>query len=144
MENKDLQQVIEDFANEIIENIRSNMSSYGLGDSNLAESLEPEIEDNHLKIWANDYWDEAQKGRGPGEVPENFVQILEEWIDRRRISYNGSKRRFAQNISRKTQFEGSYLYRNPEERRDFLSEVLDGPLSKFEEKFHIFIKDNIQ
>lgn len=144
MENKDLNQIIEELANEIIENIRANMRSYGVGDGNLAKSLEPEIEDNSVKIWANDYWDEAQVGRGPGDVPENFVQILEAWIDRRHISYDGSKRRFAQNISRKTQFEGSYLYRHPEEQRDFLSDVLDGPISKFQEKFHIFIKDKLQ
>lgn len=143
MENN-IKTAIDILADEIIENIRENIASYGLGDGNLYNSLESEIEADHLKIWANDYWDEAQNGRGPGEVPENFVQILEGWIDRRRISYNGSKRRFAQNISRKTQFEGSYLFRNPEERRDFLSGVLDKPISKFQESFNIFLGIQIQ
>ena len=143
MENN-IKTVIDILADEIIGNIRENIASYGLADGNLYNSLESEIDVNHLKIWANDYWDEAQKGRGPGDVPENFVQILEEWIDRRKISYNGSKRRFARNISRKTEFEGSYLYRHPEERRDFLSEVLDEPLAKFQESFNIFLGEQIQ
>lgn len=143
MENN-IKTVMDILADEIIENIRENIASYGVGDGNLAKSLEPDIEDNRLKIWANDYWDEAQVGRGPGEVPENFVQILEEWIDRRRIPYYGSKRIFAQNISRKTKFEGSYLYRHPEDRRNFLDGVLDESLSKFQEKFYIFIKDKLQ
>ena len=144
MENKDLQQFIEDFANEIIENIRENIASYGLANGNLYNSLESNIDGNHLQILGADYFDYAQKGSGPGEVPENFVQILEEWIDRRKISYNGSKRRFARNISRKTEFEGSYLFRHPEERRDFLSEVLDEPLAKFQESFNIFLGEQIQ
>lgn len=143
MENN-IKTAIDILADEIIGNIRENIASYGLADGNLYNSLESEIDVNHLKIWANDYWDEAQKGRGPGDVPENFVQILEEWIDRRKISYNGSKRRFAQNISRKTEFEGSYLYRNPEEQRDFLDGVLDEPFSKFEESFNIFLGEQIQ
>ena len=42
MENKDLNQIIEELANEIIENIRANMRSYGVGDGNLAKSLEYE------------------------------------------------------------------------------------------------------
>lgn len=143
MENKDLNQIIEELANEIIENIRANMSSYGLGDGNLAKSLEPEIDGNHLKILANDYWDYAMEGRGPGGVPNNFTEILTHWISDRNIQVD-DPRRFVNNVKWKTIREGSYLYRHPEEQRDFLSDVLDGPISKFQDKFHIFIKDNIQ
>ena len=143
MENKDLQQVIEDLANEIIENIRSNMSSYGLADGNLAKSLEPEIEGNSVKIWANDYWDYAMGGRGPGGVPNNFTDILSQWVQDRNIQVDDT-RQFVNNVKWKTIREGSYLYRHPEERRDFLSEVLDEPLAKFQESFNIFLGEQIQ
>lgn len=144
MENKDLNQIIEELADEIIENIRENMASYGLGDSRLAESLEPEISSNHLKIYANDYFEYAEKGRPAGKIPFNFTTILEEWIERRNISHTGTTRQFANAIAWKTYREGSYLYRHPEERRDFLDGVLDESLSKFEESFNIFIKDKLQ
>lgn len=144
MESKEIQSVIEQFSNELIDNIRENMASYGLGDSRLAQSLEPEIEGNHLKIWANDYFEYAEKGRPAGKIPFNFTDILEEWISRRNISHTGSTRQFASAIAWKTYREGSYLYRNPSEQRDFLDGVLDEPMAKFQDAFNIFIKDNLK
>lgn len=143
MESKELQSVIEQFAAEVTRSIQENMASYGLGDSRLALSLEPEIEGNHLKIWANDYWPYAENGRPAGKIPFNFTDILEEWISRRNISHTGSTRQFANAIAWKTYREGSYLYRHPEEHRDFLDGVLDEPMAKFQDAFNIFIKDNL-
>lgn len=143
MENKDLQQVIEDFANEIIGNIRENIASYGLADGNLYNSLESNIDGNHLQILGADYFDYAQKGRGPGGVPNNFTDILSQWVQDRNIQVDDT-RQFVNNVKWKTIREGSYLYRHPEEHRDFLYGVLDESLSKFQESFNIFIKDKLQ
>lgn len=146
MENN-IETIIDQLADEIIANIRKNMGSYGLGDGNLAKSLEPNINLNNdsarLQILANDYWDYAMEGRGPGGVPNNFTDILSQWVQDRNIQVDDT-RQFVNNVKWKTIREGSYLYRHPEEHRDFLSDVLDEPLSKFQEKFHIFIKDKLQ
>lgn len=143
MEN-DIKTIVDQLADDIIANIKSNLASYGLGDSRLAESLEPEIDGNHLKIYANNYFEFAQVGRGPGKIPNNFIQILEEWIERRNISHTGTTRQFANAIAWKTYREGSYIYRNPGEQRDFLSGVLSEPMEKFQDAFNIFIKDKLQ
>lgn len=138
-----IETIIDQLADDIIANIRENMASYGLGDSRLAESLEPEIDGNHLKIYANDYFEYAEKGRPAGKIPFNFTTILEEWIERRNISHTGTTRQFASAIAWKTYREGSYLYRNPSEQRDFLDGVLEAPMAKFQDAFNIFIKDNL-
>ena len=147
MENKDLQTIIDQLADDIIANIKSNLASYGLANGNLYNSLEPNINLNNdsarLQILANDYFDYAQVGRGPGGVPNNFTDILSQWVQDRNIQVDDT-RQFVNSVKWKTIREGSYLYRHPEEHRDFLSDVLDEPLSKFQEKFHIFIKDKLQ
>lgn len=143
MENN-IKTAIDILADEIIGNIRENITSYGLADGNLYNSLESNIDGNHLQILGANYFEYAMKGREPGKIPFNFSDILEEWIDRRRISYIGSKRKFANAIAWKTAREGSYLYRHPEEQRDFLKDVLDEPLSKFQESFNIFLGEQIQ
>ena len=144
MENKDVKTAIDILADEIIGNIRENMSSYGLSDGNLYNSLESNIDGDHLQILGADYFEYAMKGRGPGKIPYNFSDILEEWIDRRHIPFNGSKRRFANAIAWKTAREGSYLFRHPEEQRDFLKDVLDEPISKFQQSFNILLGEQIQ
>ena len=147
MGNKDLNQIIEELAESIIGNIQENMDKVGLANGNLSRSLEPNINLNNdsarLQILANDYWDYAMEGRGPGGVPNNFTDILTEWVSKRNIQVDDT-RRFVNNVKWKTIREGSYIYRHPEERRDFLSGVLDEPISKFQENFHIFIKDKFQ
>lgn len=142
MENN-IKTAINILADDIIANIKSNIASYGLADGNLYNSFESNIEGNHLQILGANYFDYAEKGRGPGGVPVNFTAILTEWVSRRNIRVDDTWK-FVNNVKWKTIREGSYLYRHPDQQRDFLSEVLDEPFAKFEESFNIFLGEQIQ
>lgn len=129
----DVKEVLEEFGDNLITDIRYNMSDYGLGRSNLAKSLEYEIGDSSFKLYADSYWSYAQKGREPGRVPYNFEEILEEWIVANGIKpKNGGITQFANAVKWKTIKEGSYLYRHPEQQRDFIGDAIDVNLEQLE------------
>lgn len=136
MEN--INNILKNFAEAVIKNIQENIASYGLANGNLYNSLDYTIEGNELTITSVDYISEAEKGRGPGAVPDNFVEILEEWIVRRRIQ-TPNVHQFAVNIARITELEGSYLYRNPEERRDFIGTSIEDNIGDLEQEFLIWV-----
>lgn len=144
MEDREIKTIVEQFAEEVIKSIQENMASYGLGDSRLAQSLEAEIVPKGVRIWANDYFEYAEKGRPAGKIPFNFSDILEEWISRRNISHTGSTRQFASAIAWKTYREGSYLYRNPSEQRDFIGDAVEENLDILQDKFTIKVIDNLK
>lgn len=129
----DVKDVLKDFGDNLITDIRYNMSDYGMGKGNLVKSLEYEIDDNSFKLYASDYWTYAQKGRGPGRVPYDFEEILEEWIVKNGIRpMNGSITQFANAIKWSTIKNGSYLYRHPEQQRDFIGDAIYVNLEQLE------------
>lgn len=122
----EIKDVLNNLANNVINSLKENMGGYGLGDSNLANSLRAEVDNFGIKIYASDYWQYAQAGRGAGKVPYKFEDILMDWIKRYDIhSVDGDDRKFAQNIKWHTIKYGSRIYRNPSLKRDFIKDAVD-------------------
>lgn len=115
----------------LIEDIRSEMEKQNINaKGNLSASLGWRITANDrglsLSVMAGDYWDYAMGGRGPGKIPGNFVEILQDWIVAKNIPFDGSIRNFAGAIAYNIKNYGSRRYRenNP-------ADVLSGPIEKF-------------
>lgn len=115
----------------LIEDIRSEMERQNINaKGNLSASLGWRITANDrglsLSVMADDYWDYAMGGRGPGKIPGNFVEILQDWIVAKNIPFDGSIRNFAGAIAYNIKNYGSRRYRenNP-------ADVLSGPIEKF-------------
>ena len=151
MENN-IKTVIDILADEVIKSIQENMDKEEngkLGNSNLANSITYELDNNHLIFYANYYWDYAEKGRGPTTKKGNgfdFIGTLQKWIEKRQIKLPGdfrSSRQFAGYLAKKISKEGSKLYRDGTPR-DFIGDALKEPFAKFEESFNIFLGEQIQ
>lgn len=130
---KEIKEVVTELGESIISSIKENMEEYGQGDSNLAKSLRFEADEESLKIFAADYFEYAQKGRPGGKIPKNFDSILESWITRHKISFDGDKRVFARNVAWNIYKHGTKMYREGEER-DFLKDVVEKNIEKFEKE----------
>ena len=118
-------------ANLLIEDIRSEMENQNINArGNLSASLGWQITANDkglsLSIMADDYWDYAMGGRGPGKIPGNFVEILQDWIMAKNIPFDGSIRNFAGAIAYNIKNSGSRRYRENDP-----ADVLSGPVEKF-------------
>lgn len=122
---KEIKTVANEIGEKIVEEIRSNMSEQGLGDSNLSKSLRFEANEESITVFAADYFEFAEKGRGPGGLPRSWESIMKDWISRHSVKFDGDERTFIQNVKWATIRMGSRLYRHPSERRDFLRGVED-------------------
>ena len=86
----------------LIEDIRSEMEKQNINaKGNLSASLGWRITANDrglsLSVMADGYWDYAVGGRGPGKIPGNFIDILQDWIMVKNIPFDGSSRRYREN-----------------------------------------------
>lgn len=118
----------------LIEDIRSEMENQDINaNGNLSASLGWRITANDrglaLTVSADDYWDYAMGGRGPGKVPGNFVEILQDWIVSKNIPFDGSIRNFAGAIMYNIKTSGSRRYRENDP-----ADVLSGPVERFLER----------
>lgn len=118
----------------IVEEIQKNIVEQGLEESNLSKNIRFEADESSIVVYAPEYFDYAEKGRGPGGVPTNFENILKNWISRHSIKFDGEEKVFVQNVKWKTVKEGSRLYRNPSEQRDFLKGVSEKAEKLIEEE----------
>lgn len=140
---QDFSELLRQFGENTCADIRMQMAQYGLGDSDLAKSVAYDVEGNEIKITANSYYDYAEKGRGPGKVPYNFKDILETWIVSRGIKpKDGNISKFASAIAWTTIQSGSYLYRHPEQQRDFDTEPIQENLDWLRSKAGVFLLEN--
>ena len=119
----DFTEILGEFSENTIADLRYNMAQYGLGDSALAKSLDYTIEGNEVTITAANYYDYAEKGRGPGKVPYNFEDIVAAWSVGRGIR-PPDLMEFSNAVKWRTIKDGSYLYRHPEKQRDFDSDAI--------------------
>ena len=122
---KEIKTVAEGIGEKIVGAIKDNMSEQGLGDSNLSKSLRFEANEESITVFAADYFDYAEKGRGPGGVPASWESIMKDWISRHHVKFDGDERTFIQNVKWATIRTGSRLYRNPSEQRNFLKGVVE-------------------
>lgn len=141
----DVKDVLKEFGENLIADIRYNMSDYSMGKGNLAKSLEYETDGNSFKLYANDYWTYAQKGRGPGRVPYDFTEILEDWIVKNGIKpKNGNITQFANAIKYKTIREGSSIYRGDRPERDFLGNAVEINLEGLEKSLAVALVNLVE
>lgn len=155
MANEDLKSVLDKFAVDVIADIKANMRD--LSNSALANSLTYEIiedgEGFQLNIIADEYWDFAQKGHPPGRkyrtepvkyglpegkgtdsgVPFDYEEIIRNWG---KVPSDA-----ADAVKWKTIREGSYLYRHPEEHKDFLGTAIQDNLEKLSAEWREKVKD---
>lgn len=131
---KEIKTVAEGIGEKIVGAIKDNMSEYGQGDSNLAKNLRYEANEESITIYAPDYFEYAEKGRGPGGLPRNIYSILSSWVDRHKIHFDGDKNRFVRAVAWNIYHHGTRMWRNGEVR-DFLKGV--------EEKAEKWIEEDI-
>lgn len=118
----------------LIEDIRSEMEKQNINaKGNLSASLGWRITANDrglsLSVMADGYWDYAVGGRGPGKIPGNFIDILQDWIMVKNIPFDGSIRNFAGAIAYNIKNSGSRRYRENDP-----ADVLSGPVERFLER----------
>lgn len=140
----------------IKEEIRKGLKKERINASgNLSESLRSEITERSYKLFAANYVDYAERGRGPGKVPP--VQSIYEWLKfgkpKYGLSYKNDKERrsiafaIVTNIKKK----GSYKHRKPSKqtnvvndsiqiiseivKKEFVTFVTEEELSKYKDTF---------
>ena len=116
-------EILREFGENTVADIKTKMAQYGMGDSTLAKSVNYEIDGTEIKITAASYWPYAEKGRGPGGTPRNFEDVIATWAVSRGFRPNDLMK-FARSVKWKTIRDGSYLYRHPSEQRDFETEAI--------------------
>lgn len=134
----DFTEILKEFAANTIADIRYQMGQYGMSDSALAKSLNAEVDGNEVVITAAGYWDYAQKGRPAGRVPYNFQDIIATWAVGRGIR-PPDLMKFANAVKWKTIKEGSHLYRNPSEQRDFAGDAIEVNLEELKKQVAVHI-----
>lgn len=122
---KEIKTVANEIGEKVVGAIRDNMSEYGQGDSNLSKNLRFEANEESITVYAPEYFDYAEKGRGPGGTPYSWESIMKDWISRHSVKFDGDERTFIQNVKWATIRMGSRLYRHPSEQRDFLKGVVE-------------------
>lgn len=132
---------LQEFANNLISDIKDEMHNQGLNGSSLENSLNYEVNGAHVVVTAAPYLKYAQRGRGPGGTPRNFIDILMNWMDKYNVhDKDGNDERFAQAIKWKTIKEGSSIWRGVRPERDFVSKPLEDNLEWLEQQAIINIK----
>lgn len=142
---------VEDWANLLVQRIQIEMNNQGINASGrLSNSLEYTIEDNHIKVLADNYFLYAEKGRERGKVPYNFTAILEKWISDKGLAVPAKFRntnQFAWAINTKIRKYGSDKYRNPSKRQNVVGAPLNELLPKLNEiltnRIVFYINDNL-
>lgn len=131
----DIKNILEGFGDRVLSGIHQNMEDEGLGQSNLAQSLDYTVDGNRITITADGYWKYAQEGRGPGKTPYNFADILISWMRRYGIQpLYGDERSFAWAIKKTIEERGTQIGRGEKPKRDFAGDVIDTNLAWLEEQ----------
>lgn len=130
-------------ADELIQDIRTELENNHINaHGNLSNSLGWQITAKDtgmsLSVYADSYWDYAIGGRGPGKVPGNFIEILEDWIRVKGIVVEqGTIRQFAGAIMYNIKNYGSRRWRDNDK-----ADVLTVPVEKFLEKVGDMVAPN--
>lgn len=126
-----LKQHLADFVKNIIEaSRRAGQEASGRTYRNIKSSSKRWGNDFHGEITAPVYFHTLIHGRRPRPVPANMADIIEDWAAAKGIFFATRKaaRRFAVNVAKKLEEEGSRLYRN----HQYL-DIFDTPQEIFEE-----------
>jgi hypothetical protein len=96
MKPKDLLEIIGEV---MVETVQDSMLKFGLEDSSIIKNVKYTITDNSVSLVIPDYWRFIEFGRKPLSTPPPVSSILR-WIDKKGISFKGSKNSLAFAISR--------------------------------------------
>ena len=134
---------VEDWANLLVQRIKIEMNNQGINASGrLSNSLEYVIEDNHVKVLADNYFGFAEKGRTAGKVPYNFTAILEKWISDKGLAVPSkfqNANQFAWAVNTQIRKYGSDKYRNPSKRQN----VVGAPLNELLPELNKILQNRI-
>lgn len=124
---KDFTEAMNRIAARLVEKIQDEIAKDNLvASGNLKESVEYKLEGNDILVLTNAYLPYAEFGRSAGKVPYNFVEILEDWIDKKGITpTKGTKTDFAWAISQKTKKYGSARFRGSTPMEDVISKPVE-------------------
>lgn len=140
----DINELLKEFGDRMVGGLRSNLAQEGLGNSSLSESISYEQNANEIIVSAAGYWPYAEKGRGPGKTPYNFINILTNWMQKYGVRpLHGSEVNFAWAIKRKIENEGSSIYRGDRPERDFIRNTIDENLDWLEDEAVIKIIERL-
>lgn len=127
-----LRNKVEGWAARVVDAIRVELHNQNIDSSgNLSASLEYEVDGDHVKILADDYFEYAEVGRRAGKVPYKFTDILERWVRDKgviRPATFRTDRAFASAIAYNIKHYGSTRYRGDRPKVDLVGPVLDREL----------------
>ena len=124
---KDFTEAMNRIAARLVEKIQDEIAKDNLvASGNLKESVEYKLEGNDILVLTNYYLPYAEYGRTAGKIPYNFVEILENWIDKKGITpTKGTKTDFAWSIAMKTKKYGSARFRGDSPVKDVISKPVE-------------------
>lgn len=140
--------IIEEWAENVIEKIRHNLDATGTTASGKTkDSLELVLTDYGFQIVGRQYFQGVEEGRGPGGIPRNMTAIIRQWMTDKGIEdkfgeTESQKRSAAYMIGQYIANNGSKLYRKGG-RDDIYTNVFEEELPKLEEEIEIKIIETI-
>lgn len=115
-------------------------------------SLKVEVGDGHAILWGSKAFLAMERGRGPGAVPMNFVEIIMAWAQAKGIS---AKAKYGQNANQESAMryfagavafnimkKGTKLHRT-KQYDDIFTTVLNEELEKMSEAMAINLLDQV-
>lgn len=136
--------LLNEFGDRVVSGLKDNLASENLGNSSLSESISYEQDGNEIIVSAAGYWPYAEKGRGPGKTPYNFIDILTNWMHKYSVTpMKGTETNFAWAIKRKIENEGSSIYRGERPERDFIRTTLDDEMDWLENEMVAYVIERI-
>lgn len=135
----DVTKPLQEWAEGLIADIREEMKMQNLNASGrLSDSLEYNLTQTGVTIYAWGYFPYAEGGRGPGKVPRNFHNIIEQWIDDKGLHF-ANPSAAAWGITHNIKHYGSSKYRGSRAKND----VLAAPLRKWGPKLDTIIENEL-
>lgn len=144
----DINQILADWADEVIKKIQSNLESTGTNASGrTSESLEYTVDSDGLTIYGRQYFQGVEKGRPGGGIPYNMTDIIRQWMTDKGIedqfgTTESQKRSAAYLIGNYIKEHGTQLYRKGG-REDIYTNVLEEEVPKLEEYLVTYISGTI-
>lgn len=146
-----INQRLGEWAERLVQRIRVEMHNQGLDASgNLSDSLEWEIDGDHVRLLADDYFLYAEGGRPAGRVPMNFSYIIERWIANKgviRPAKFRTDRQFAWAIVHNIRTFGSSKHRGDRPKDDVLSAPMSEMLPELNDlvgnRVVMYLNDNL-
>lgn len=141
---KDINELLTEFGDRVVKGLRDNLAAENLGQSSLSESISYERDGNEIIVSAANYWPYAEKGRGPGKTPYNFIDILVNWMHKYGVTpTHGNEVSFAWAIKRTIETRGSSIYRGGRPERDFERDTLDENIDWLENEAVTYIIEKV-